>query len=115
MADERSGESQRDRTAAARRAARDDWFSRQLGDEWEADGDGVYRFVGSPGPKRQEPPQPEAEPEPQPEARPEATEMLDDVLFDQVLPGEETAEQARPFEPLPPRGDGSHGGWWRRR
>jgi hypothetical protein len=57
--DERQGHADRTDDAAA---ARTDWLTEQLGEQWRSDGDGVYRFVGS-----------------SPPLEPESDEDLDDV------------------------------------
>jgi hypothetical protein len=36
-----------DRSGESRAEARRDWLERELGDDWVAQGDGTYRFVGS--------------------------------------------------------------------
>jgi hypothetical protein len=95
--DERA-ERRKARHAAVRRA-RVDWFGRELGDEWETDGDGVYRYVGAPEPRRPDPSQ----------ALDEALRNAAEVLRDtKTEPDTETEEQPSESDPQPgPR-------WWQR-
>ena len=68
MSEESRRQARFERESAARRA-RQDWFARQLGDEWESDGTGIYRFVGD-------------RPEPASEIEPVRHERLDQALLD---------------------------------
>ena len=100
MADKKS-EKKRRAEEDARRRDRDDWFARQLGDEWVAVEPGIYR---------------QAMWRPLSDAEPELTEpeALDETLLDAI-----PAEEEPPASPDERRETGeektSSRGWWRSR
>jgi hypothetical protein len=93
--DERA-ERRKARHAAARRA-REDWFGRELGEEWETDGDGVYRYVGAPEPRR-----------------PDPATALDEALRNAAEALRDGAEEPASEHPTSTRETESGSRWWRR-
>ena len=101
MTDEGRRQARVEREEAARRA-RQDWFARELGDEWEPDGTGVYRYVGD------RPAGTEAE------DQRVSRERLDEALLDAAA--EPQPEQVDVGEPeFDPELEPERRGRWRRR
>ena len=100
MPDQASGRERQaaEEAAAARRRDRDDWFARQLGDEWQAAEPGVYRRATSQ----------------QPTEEPAPTESLDESMLERLPSQEETPAPPEQQDVARGRRTSSRG-WWRSR
>lgn len=98
--------------------AREHWFARQLGEQWQSEGDGIYRFVAQTNPSEARPPSDVARSAESPDTAPDIVDDLiaelsgevgDAVAPSRRLPGRDTDDAPSTQQP-----DRSRAAWRRR-